>query len=135
MEAWVIYSILSLITWGLWGVVLKFAYQGSDWLQTYFASALSSFILSISVFLGSKGSLTPGKPLVFALIAGIFGGAGYIFFVKALESGKASVVIPLTALYPAITAVIAFLILGEHIKPTQAIGILLALVAAVLLSL
>ncbi len=135
MQSWVAYSILCLITWGLWGVVLKYAYQGGNWLQTYFASAITSFILAVSVFIAAKGSISPGRSLYYAMIAGLLGGAGYIFFTKALEAGKASIVIPLTALYPAVTAVIAFILLGEHIKPTQAVGLILALVAAVLLSL
>ena len=69
-----------------------------------------------------------------ALIAGIFGGAGYLFFVKALEHGKASIVIPLTALYPAITAIIALIVLREKISFYQGIGILLAITASILLS-
>jgi len=69
-----------------------------------------------------------------ALVAGVFGGAGYIFFVKALEHGKASVVIPLTALYPAVTAIIALIILREKISLYQGIGIVLAIAAAILLS-
>jgi len=70
-----------------------------------------------------------------AIIAGIFGGAGYLFFVKALEQGKASIVIPLTALYPAITAIIAFIVLREKISIYQGIGILLAIAASILLSM
>ncbi len=75
-----------------------------------------------------------GAASIAAVIAGLFGGAGYLFFVKALEQGKASIVIPLTALYPAITAIIALVVLREKISFYQGIGILLAIVASILLS-
>ena len=127
--------MLCLLSWGLWGYVLKLAYQGSNWLQTYFASAIASFILAVSVFAAYKGSLGLSKSTGLALLAGLLGGAGYVFFVKALETGKASIVIPLTALYPAITALVAVVLLGEKISVTQAAGIILAVIAAVLLAL
>ncbi len=75
-----------------------------------------------------------GAASIAAIIAGLFGGAGYLFFVKALEQGKASIVIPLTVLYPAITAVIAMIILKEKIGVYQGVGIALAIIASVLLS-
>ncbi len=54
---------------------------------------------------------------------------------KALEGGKASVVIPLTALYPAVTVAMAAVLLKEKPNPYQAVGIVLAIVASVLLSI
>ena len=48
---------------------------------------------------------------------------------------NASIASPLTALYPAVTVVLAVLILKEKIKLVNGVGILLALVAAVLLAL
>ncbi|MCD6323872.1 MAG: EamA family transporter [Desulfurococcales archaeon] len=130
-----LYSALCLIAWGLWGLVLKYAYTGSSWVQVYFASSLASFLIALAVFASSGASLTLNKSMGFALVAGVFGGVGYIFFIKALHGGKASIVIPLTALYPAITAVLAMLVLGERISLAKGLGIILALVAAVLLSM
>ncbi len=135
VKAWIMYSILCLITWGLWGLVLKYAYASSNWLQVYFASSLASFLLSLTIFIASGGSLNFTKSIGIALIAGLFGGAGYIFFIKALQGGEASIVIPLTALYPAITAILAMLLLGERISLAKGLGIVLALIAAALLSM
>lgn len=42
---------------------------------------------------------------------------------------------PLSALYPAITITLSLVFLGEHPSVTQGIGIILALIAAVLLGL
>lgn len=136
MQAWLLYSLLCLILWGLWGFALKIAYQNLSWIQTYFLSSLASFTLMLIVILYYRMKLPPiGTASIVAIIAGLFGGAGYLFFVKALEQGKASIVIPLTALYPAITAIIALIVLREKISVYQGIGILLAVAASILLSM
>ena len=135
MQAWLLYSLLCLILWGLWGFALKIAYQNLSWTQTYFLSSLASFTLMLVIILYYRIKLPPmNTAAIAAIIAGIFGGAGYLFFVKALEQGKASIVIPLTALYPAITAIIALVVLREKISFYQGIGILLAILASILLS-
>lgn len=130
-----VYGVLCLLFWGLWGFVLKLAYSNLSWTETYFLSTLASFtvmLIVVSYYRAIPMSLNTYS--VTALVAGVFGGAGYIFFVKALEHGKASVVIPLTALYPAVTAIIALIILREKISLYQGIGIVLAIAAAILLS-
>ncbi len=120
--------------WGLWGVVLKLAYGSGSWIQVYFVSALSSFMVALTVFLISQPAISINRFTGLALLAGVFGGLGYIALVKALETGKASIVIPLTAIYPAITAVIALALLNEKISFLKGLGIVLAVIAAVLLS-
>jgi len=129
------YALLCLIMWGLWGLVLKVASKGSSWLEVYFLSAIASFAVAVTVFTISGPHLKVGRSALLALLAGVFGGGGYVLFMKALSTGKASVVVPLTALYPALTAVLALAVLGEKISTTQAIGIALAVLAAVFLSL
>ena len=135
MKEWIIYSLACLLLWGLWGVVLKLAYGSGNWVQVYFASALSSFLVALTVFIISRPEIPLNRFTGLALIAGVFGGLGYVAFIKALETGKASIVIPLTAIYPAITVVIALAFLNEKISFLKGLGIALAVVAAVLLSL
>ncbi len=138
MSSWIIYSILCLLTWGIWGIFLKLSYRELSWLETYFISSLTSFSLALAIYLVYKGRIDFVNKqfyIILAGIAGLLGGGGYVFFVKAIESGKASIVIPLTALYPAITALLAIVFLGEKVSVLQAIGIVLAIVAAIILSI
>ncbi|MCD6278355.1 MAG: EamA family transporter [Desulfurococcales archaeon] len=130
-----IYSLLCLLLWGMWGLVLKLAYSGYTWLDVYFISAAASFTLALAVYFLSGGKVVLSKSAALAVLAGVLGGGGYIFFMKALETGKASIVIPLTALYPAVTVILALLLLGEKLSTVQALGITLAIIAAVLLSM
>jgi len=135
VAGWIIYSLLCLLLWGMWGLVLKLAYSGYTWLDVYFISAAASFTLALAVYFLSGGKVVLSKSAALAVLAGVLGGGGYIFFMKALETGKASIVIPLTALYPAVTVILALLLLGEKLSTVQALGITLAIIAAVLLSM
>ncbi len=135
MGSWVTYSLACLVLWGVWGLLLKMASKGAPWLQVYFLSALASFTLALTIFLAGKGRIPINKYSGIAAMAGVFGGAGYVLFMKALEHGKASIIIPLTAMYPAVTAILALTILGEKLSLIKAVGIALAVLAAILLSI
>ncbi len=136
IHEWLVPAILTLVLWGLWGYMLKFAGTRLDWREVYFISSLASFTLALIFYLYSKGfSISLNIYALYAAIAGLMGGLGYLAFMIAISKGKASIIIPLTALYPAITAVLAVLFLGEKLKPTQLAGIIMALIAGILVSL
>jgi transporter family protein len=59
---------------------------------------------------------------------------GFLTFFAALEEGKASTVITLSALYPLVTIVLSILFLHEKLSMRQGLGIAFAMVASVLLA-
>jgi transporter family protein len=71
-----------------------------------------------------------------SIAGGALNGLGAWTSFRALESGgKASIVISLISLYPLLTVVLAVLLLGERLTGMQMAGALVAIVAAILLSL
>jgi transporter family protein len=52
-----------------------------------------------------------------------------------MGAGKASIVVPLTALYPVVTIILSYLILGERISPLKGVGTILALFTIILMSI
>ena len=82
-----------------------------------------------------------GTPLMFesanwlAVASALFGAACPIGTFYLFSRMKLSIGAPMIALFPALTVVLAFLILKEKIKLVNGVGILLALAAAVLLAL
>jgi len=138
MREWIVYSVISLIAWGVWGVALKIAEREMEVVWVYFISSLASFTFSILVTifvlkaLGSQPNIS-FRGVAYSLLAGALGSLGYIMMVKALEHGDASIVITVTALYPAVTIVLGVL-MGERISLVQAIGLLLAVISIVLIS-
>lgn len=72
--------------------------------------------------------------IILAFLAGLIGSIGVISFYYLMTKSEASVVTPLTALYPALTVVLGIVILHEGITLTKLAGVILSLVAIFLLS-
>ena len=135
-EKWLVAAMLTMILWGLWGVLLKKASLGLKWYEVYIVSN-SMIILFLTIITLKYGVPSGGCPscIVAAVLAGVLGTLGYILMVVSLDSGgRASVVIPLTALYPLVTVITSRIVLGEEITPARALGVALALAAIILLT-
>jgi transporter family protein len=136
---WMLYSILTVLLWGAWGLESKIIVDRiSPWMnQVLFSIGLVPLILCIffSKNLRRSGNKS-ARGAWYGLITGILGGTGNIALYLALGAGgKASVVVPLVGLAPLVTIVLALLILKESINRIQMIGLGLALVSIFLLSI
>ena len=70
-----------------------------------------------------------------AFFAGVSLMTGIIAFVFApSHGGKASIVVPMTAMYPVVTIALSVGILKEQIMPTTGMGVVFAMIAVFLLS-
>jgi drug/metabolite transporter (DMT)-like permease len=70
-----------------------------------------------------------------AIIAGALGGTANLLYLAATGAGQLAVVAVVTALYPAITVLLARLVIGERWSRLQAVGLLVSAVAVGLISL
>jgi transporter family protein len=76
-----------------------------------------------------------GRGVFWAFLTGILGGLGNMAYFQAMvKGGKASVVTPVTALFPMVTVLLALLFLKERLGRVQWIGLGLAFVAIYLLN-
>jgi transporter family protein len=135
MAGWLIYALLALVLWGLWGAFSKIA---STLLPSW-----AIFLVELLVYLVVGGFIwglqrTPViwtlSGLAAAVAAGLCGGVALFFFLKALSSGPAVVVVPLTSLYPVITVALGVTFLQESLTVRHLAGIILAVAAVWLLS-
>jgi bacterial/archaeal transporter family protein len=137
MPKWLLYSILTVLLWGVWGFESKVALAKLSPMlnQVLFTLGLVPLVMSVSLSKQAMAGTNKLRGAVFALTTGMLGGVGNVTFFEALaHDGKASTVVPITGLYPLFTVVTALPLLGEKLNRVQAIGIILAVLAILLLS-
>ncbi|MCP5109834.1 MAG: EamA family transporter [bacterium] len=136
METWVFFSLLVVILWGVVGLFQK--------LSTNYVSAEAAFVwLSVGYFLllpamfYYAGLELPLEtiPAWLGVAAGTANGLGALALFAAMRSGgKASIVVPLTALYPLVTVLLAPVLFNEALTLRGVAGAVLSVVAIILLS-
>jgi uncharacterized membrane protein len=70
---------------------------------------------------------------LWAATAGLLDVFGSVAFVRASELGRLDTVVVLSSLYPAVTVLLAIVVLRERITPWKAVGVCLAIVAVPLI--
>ena len=132
---WMAYAAVAIVLWGVNGLFMK--------LGTNRVSARSMVIwvtvgfLVLLPLLWKESTLAGLSTSVISvgLIAGMVNGLGNWAVFACLEKGaKASVAIPLTALYPLCTVILATIFLKERPSALQWLGIALAVAAGAMLS-
>jgi drug/metabolite transporter (DMT)-like permease len=84
---------------------------------------------------GSPGAGIPPGTAVLAVLTGVTGGAGTIFYFLATHHGFLAITAVLTSLYPAVTIALARLVASERLSAARLAGLLLAGVAVTLIAL
>ena len=136
MKTWLVYSLFTFFCWGISVFLPKLAFNHISAKSTFIFQGCGYFIIIGIVLVYSKFNIDANpKGAGIAMLAGAIGMIGLLSFLQAMSKGKTSIVVLLTALYPLLTITLSFVILKENISLRQGIGILLALIAVVLLSI
>jgi len=132
---WFVWSLITLFLWGIWGIFLKMSTTQLDWKQFAILETIGVLIPISAIYLVYRPEINWQKTVSqYALIAGLVVGIAGITYYLANASGKLSLVVPITALYPVVTIVFAYFFLHEQITLIQMVGIVLALVAIILMA-
>ncbi len=134
IQPWFMPAVFALILWGIWGVFQKIATNQIPPRTVYFFSSVGAIaVVLIMASLSRFQVQVTFEGMLFAILAGVCSSLGGLLFLQAMNRGEASVVITFTALYPAVSVILSFIILHETITVKQGIGIVLALFSMVLL--
>lgn len=132
---WIPFAGLLVLFWGVWGAfsgtpTTKYGYPNE---MVYI---LWAFTMLIPAYFSMRGHKLDRRPIatVYGLLVGLTGAGGQLLLFKALASGPAYLIFPVISISPAITVLMAVVILRERIRGLATIGVVAALLAIVLFS-
>jgi transporter family protein len=135
MERWYIMTVLALICFSLGSFLGKVASIKDIPYRIYFFEGVGTLTVFSTFVFYNRSTIFNNFSVNFpALLMGLSWGIGTVLFIIALKDAKLSVLVPLSAVYPALTVVLAFIFLGERLGPREIAGVALAVVSAALLS-
>jgi transporter family protein len=130
-------AAVTIVAWGTWGVFSKLAIERIDQ-QVMVWGSLIVVPAIILIFLSASGQLVPlemhPSGIAFAALGGVGAALGTVCFYLLLARERASLAVPLTSLYPALTVILSVLFLKEHLNGAQVLGVFFSLAAVALLS-
>ncbi len=129
---------LTLIFWGSAPLFEKIGLRGTTPLAalTIRTTLAAIVLLGASLFLGQASnllSLSLRDYLALGVSGVLAGVLGMFTYFSLLKSGQASKIVPLTAAYPLVTALLSFLLLGEKLTPLRLLGISLTILGLIIL--
>ena len=130
--------MLTILLWGVWGAISKAVSNEVDAYTNQMLFTVGLIPLSLLVLRSRRlsGGNNRRHGIFYAFLTGILGGTGNIAFFHSLSlGGKASIVVPMTALSPLVTVLLGLVVLRERMTLTQGVGVGVALVAIYLLTL
>lgn len=133
---WMAFTLVALVLWGIAGVTQKLAtnHISTELSTVCFALAFIPVTLAVMALWPVQNWRLPAKAWTLGVLTGVFISTGTLTLFAAYRTGKASVVTALTALYPALTAIISIPLFGERLDFRKGAAIALALGAGVALT-
>ncbi len=134
MTGWMLPTLLSCFIWGFWGLLPKLASRHLEPWSIFVWSTLGNVTVALGllIWLGGRPQYD-GRGVLYAILGGLAGSFGSIFYNVAAAHGRISVVVTLTGLYPLVTIFLSSLLLQEPmaIKDLVAIGLAISAIALI----
>lgn len=129
--------LFTIIVYGIWGFVIKL---GVDKMGIWpaatigFATSIAIGIAVTAFALSRAGSFSMNIYGVYIVIAVMLSTLGVLATYLLLERAQVSIIMPLLELYLFIPVILGVVVLGENLTTMQTIGVIFAVVAAILLA-
>jgi uncharacterized membrane protein len=138
VSTWLMLALIPISLWGVAGLLQKVSTNSiSGELSTlWFLLAFVPVALSLLAMGAWPDRIVDGKTWLFVILLGLTLALGNLAILLAFANqGKASIIVPLSGLYPIISIPIAVIILREHIGLREFFGIVVALAAVAAISM
>jgi drug/metabolite transporter (DMT)-like permease len=132
-QGWVRYAVAMTFFSGFWG-----AFSGLPTMRYGYPAELVYAIWAVVMVVPAVVVLRHGgldrRPVAagYGFAIGLTGAGGQLLLLQALALGPAYLIFPVVALSPAVTVLLAVVLLGERMRPLATVGVVMTLVAAVL---
>jgi drug/metabolite transporter (DMT)-like permease len=135
-RSWIFYAALLILFWGVWGAfsalpATKYDYPDE---MIYSIWALTMLIPAAFILRGQRWDRRPAAT-IYGLLIGFTGAGGQLILFQALTIGPAYLIFPIISISPAITVLMAMVLLRERLKPLAVVGLVFALTAIVLFTI
>ena len=135
-RSWIFYATLLILFWGVWGAfsalpATKYGYPDE---MIYAIWALTMIIPAAVILRGQRWDRRPAAT-IYGLLIGLTGAGGQLALFQALTMGPAYLIFPIISISPAITVVMAMVLLRERIPGLAVVGLVMALAAIVLFTI
>lgn len=137
MKPWLLYSLAVMGVWGTWGFFARMAARSVTPQNLVLLGAIGGLLMYpifFAIFHEHLKFNWHNADCYYAVIGGILGTIGALLFFWAISRGEASRVVPITAMYPVITVILAWLFLKEPLTAQKITGIVFAMLGVCLLS-
>lgn len=134
-QSWMLYAGLLVLFWGVWGAFssLPITLYGYPDEMVYVIWAVVMIIPAVFALRGQTFDRRP-RAAVYGLLIGLTGAGGQLLLFNALSTGPAYLIFPIISISPAITVIMAVILLRERLNPIAVVGLVAALAAIVLFS-
>jgi transporter family protein len=135
LQPWAVPAAIAFLCWGVWAFLPKITTRYVDPASAVVYEALGGLLVAlvVLVLLGFRPATDP-RGIGLATLTGALGVAGALAYLYAVTRGPVAVIATATALYPVLAIVLAAALLHEPVSGRQALGVVLALVALVLVA-
>ena len=132
---WLLYAVICMFWWGLWGFLSKIGSEAATPLQLQILFTLGMLPVALAMLWRMRWRLEGNvRGATYGVLSGVTTGLGVLAYYAALRQQDASVVTPVTGLFPLLTVLLAFIVLRERLNKVQMTGMILALAAIAILS-
>jgi transporter family protein len=132
----VIFALLCAVAWAFWGMFSKLSTNhGVPSTTLAFLSTCASFVVIVGTYAWQRFPTAPtAAGILCALMSGVCGAIGMLFFSIAIKRGEAAIIVTLSAIYPLFIVLLGPLILQEKLSLSHIIGVLLVTVGVILVA-
>jgi transporter family protein len=132
--SWLLPTLGYALTVGLTGISVKYALKTITWQQMLLWVPLAYAVWALVLVVGFGARFPLGVGGAWAALTALFASAGLILLFIALDRGQASIVVPVSSIYPVVTLIASAAFLSESVTMPKVVGTALVVAGVTLIS-